>query len=116
MGVRVSADQLNLFAERKVIQYSMCQVADLLEYGQTPEDYFEDNWDDEDEDGIDYYIEVDGVVPQSDFNNMVETYESTIADLKKRVENCKAEYKLLLDEKGYTHSYMSDEKVEEPRL
>ena len=102
MGVRVSADQLNLFAERKVIQYSMCQVADLLEYGQTPEDYFEDNWEDEDEQDMDYYIEVDGVVPQSDYNRMIEAKTKLIKELKEKLEA--------------VESKDGDEKVEEPRL
>ena len=78
MGVRVDADQVNIYAERTVVQYSMCQVADLLEYGQTPEDYFEDNWDDEDEQDMEYYIEVDGVVPQSDYSKMIEAKSKLI--------------------------------------
>ena len=102
MGVRVDADQVNIYAERTVVQYSMCQVADLLEYGQTPEDYFEDNWDDEDEDGIDYYIEVDGVVPQSDYNRMIEAKTKLIKELKEKLEA--------------VESKDGDEKVEEPRL
>ena len=102
MGVKVSASQVNIYAERTVVQYSMCQVADLLEYGQTPEDYFEDNWEDEDEQDMDYYIEVDGVVPQSDYNRMIEAKTKLIKELKEKLEA--------------VESKDGDEKVEEPRL
>ena len=102
MGVRVSADQVNIYAERTVVQYSMCQVSDLLEYGQTPEDYFEENWDDEDEQNMEYYIEVDGVVPQSDYSKMIEAKSKLIKELKEKLEA--------------VESKDGDEKVEEPRL
>ena len=117
MGVRVDADQVNIYAERTVVQYSMCRVSDLLEYGQTPEDYFEDNWDDEDEQDMEYYIEVDGVVPQSDYSKMIEAKSKLIKELREKLEAVEqGKGKSKLEEKIDAVREERDKKVEEPRL
>ena len=51
---------------------------------------------------MDYYIEVDGVVPQSDYNRMIEAKTKLIKALKEKLE--------AVERKD------GDEQVEEPRL
>ena len=51
---------------------------------------------------MDYYIEVDGVVPQSDYNRMIVAKTKLIKELKEKLEA--------------VESKDGDEKVEEPRL
>lgn len=90
MGVEVQPVEVDIYATRKVWQYSSVNLDDLLECGYNMEDYFEceAEWDDEDIESTEYKIEVNGVVSQdfhakrmNELRDRVEKLEKQIVDL-----------------------------------
>jgi len=87
MGVEIQPVDVDIYATRKVWQYSTINLDQLLECGNNMEDYFEfeAEWDDEDVESTEYKIEVNGVVTQDFHAKRMNELSSRVENLEKKI-------------------------------
>lgn len=93
MGVEVQPEDVEIYATRQVCQYSNVNLDDLLDSGNNMEGYFEYDaeWEDEDVQGVEYTIQVDGVVGQDFHNKRMNEFTDRVKRLENQIKSMRKE-------------------------